>query len=105
MPVRGIPPDTRWASRAIALRASGTTKGGACLRASGTTSREGGNQISAMPVSRRQAERVNWSVATVFFVVGLALSAWFTQIPQFKAALSLSDAQLGAALLCPVAGA
>jgi hypothetical protein len=117
MPVRGIPPDTRWASRAIALRASGTTKRGACLRASGTTkrgaclrasgttSREGGNQISAMPVSRRQAERVNWSVATVFFVVGLALSAWFTQIPQFKAALSLSDAQLGAALLCPVAGA
>lgn len=56
-------------------------------------------------VSRGQAERVSWSVAAVFFVVGLTLSAWFTQIPQFKAALSLTDAQLGAALLCPVAGA
>jgi fucose permease len=44
-------------------------------------------------------------VAAVFFVVGLVLSAWFTQIPQFKAALSLSDGQLGLALLCPAAGA
>ncbi len=61
--------------------------------------------MSAVPVSRAHAERVSWSVAAVFFVVGLALSAWFTQIPQFKAALSLNDAQLGAALLCPVAGA
>jgi hypothetical protein len=41
----------------------------------------------------------------VFFVIGLTLSAWFTQIPQFKAALSLSDAELGAALLFPAPGA
>jgi hypothetical protein len=61
--------------------------------------------MSAVAVSRSQAERVSWSVAAVFFVIGLSLSAWFTQIPQFKAALSLDDAQLGAALLCPVAGA
>src|SRR5690348_2342130 len=61
--------------------------------------------MSAVAVSRSQAERVSWSVAAVFFVIGLALSAWFTQIPQFKAALSLDDAQLGTALLCPVAGA
>ena len=61
--------------------------------------------MSAVPVSQAQAERVSWSVAAVFFVVGLALSAWFTQIPQFKAVLSLNDAQLGAASLCPVAGA
>lgn len=60
--------------------------------------------MSAVAVSRSQAERVSWSVAAVFFVIGLSLSAWFTQIPQFKAALSLDDAQLGAALLCPVAG-
>jgi hypothetical protein len=56
-------------------------------------------------VSRERAQRASLSVAVVFFVVGLVLSAWFTQIPQFKAELSLSDAQLGAALLCPAAGA
>ena len=55
--------------------------------------------------ARQQAERAAWSVAAVFFVIGLALSAWFTQIPQFKAALALSDGALGVALLCPVASA
>jgi hypothetical protein len=52
-----------------------------------------------------EAERVSWSVAAVFFVVGLVMAGWYTQIPQFKASLSLSDAQLGLALLCPAGGA
>src|SRR5215469_12028569 len=61
--------------------------------------------MSPATVTKALAERASWSVAAVFGVVGLVLSAWFTQIPQFKAALSLSDAQLGLALLCPTAGA
>ena len=31
--------------------------------------------MSAVAVRRSQAERVSWSVAAVFFVMGLALSA------------------------------
>lgn len=52
-----------------------------------------------------RAERASWSVAAVFLVSGLILAAWFTQIPQFKSSLSLSDGQLGLALLCPGFGA
>jgi len=50
--------------------------------------------MSAATVTKALAGRASWSVAAVFGVVGLVLSAWFTQIPQFKAALSLSDAAL-----------
>jgi predicted MFS family arabinose efflux permease len=49
--------------------------------------------------------QARWAVAAVFFLVGLLLSAWFTQIPQFKSALALSDGALGVALLSPAAGA
>jgi len=52
------------------------------------------------PVNRRVL-----AVAAAFFVVGLVLSAWFTQIPQFKARLGLGDGILGLALFCPAAGA
>jgi hypothetical protein len=41
---RGTPPEPRWASRSVGLRASGTTMRAAVLRASGTTSREGGQR-------------------------------------------------------------
>jgi len=51
------------------------------------------------------AARARWSVTAVFFLVGLMLSAWFTQIPQFKSELGLTDGQLGAALLFPAGGA
>lgn len=49
--------------------------------------------------------QAQWAVAAAFFVVGLVLSAWFTQIPQFKVRLGLGDGILGIALLCPAAGA
>ena len=52
-----------------------------------------------------EAERAFLAVAAAFFVVGLVLSAWFTQIPQFKARLGLGDGILGLALFCPAAGA
>ncbi len=52
-----------------------------------------------------EAERALLAVAAAFFVVGLVLSAWFTQIPQFKARLGLGDGILGLALFCPAAGA
>jgi MFS family permease len=52
-----------------------------------------------------EAERALVAVAAAFFVVGLVLSAWFTQIPQFKARLGLGDGVLGLALFCPAAGA
>lgn len=52
-----------------------------------------------------EAERALIAVAAAFFVVGLVLSAWFTQIPQFKARLGLGDGILGLALFCPAAGA
>lgn len=55
--------------------------------------------------SSAEAERALWAVAAAFFVVGLVLSAWFTQIPQFKARLGLGDGILGLALFCPAAGA
>jgi predicted MFS family arabinose efflux permease len=44
-------------------------------------------------------------MTAVYFTVGLLLSAWFTQIPQLKSGLRLSDGQLGFALLCPAIGA
>jgi MFS family permease len=66
------------------------------------TAAEGAGTV---PADRARLDRARWSITGVFFVVGLALSAWFTQIPQFKAALGLSDARLGFALLFPAAGA
>jgi predicted MFS family arabinose efflux permease len=60
----------------------------------------------AVPAGRAErAERAKWAVAAVFFEVGFVLSAWFTQIPQFKARIGLTDGTLGLALLCPAAGA
>jgi len=61
--------------------------------------------MSTAQVDKARAERAQWAVAAAFFVVGLVLSAWFTQIPQFKARLGLGDGILGVALLCPAAGA
>lgn len=61
--------------------------------------------MSAVPLGKARAERAQLAVAADFFVVGLVLSAWFTQIPQFKARLGLGDGILGVALLCPAAGA
>lgn len=52
-----------------------------------------------------RAAPARWATAAVFFLVGLLLSAWFTQIPQFKSALALSDGRLGVTLLFPAAGA
>jgi MFS family permease len=60
---------------------------------------------AAGPVSPARAGRAQWAVAADFFVVGFVLSAWFTQIPQFKVRLGLGDGTLGVALLCPAAGA
>ena len=51
------------------------------------------------------AVRARWAMTAVYFTVGLLLSAWFTQIPQLKSGLRLSDGQLGFALLCPAIGA
>ncbi|MHA6762989.1 MFS transporter [Streptacidiphilus sp. PAMC 29251] len=57
------------------------------------------------PLSERRLGRARLAVLGVFFSVGLVLSAWFTQIPQFKSSLGLSDGRLGVALLCPAIGA
>jgi predicted MFS family arabinose efflux permease len=64
-------------------------------------------QASPAQASPAQASpaQARWAVAAIFFLVGLMLSAWFTQIPQFKSALALSDGELGVALLFPAAGA
>lgn len=53
----------------------------------------------------REAGQARWAVTSFFFVVGLLLSAWFTQIPQFKSGLGLSNGELGVCLLFPAAGA
>jgi MFS family permease len=61
--------------------------------------------MTAAQLDKTRARRAQVAVAAAFFVVGLVLSAWFTQIPQFKARLGLGDGTLGIALLCPAAGA
>jgi MFS family permease len=67
--------------------------------------RAGGAPISTATADKATAQRAVWAVAAAFFVVGLVLSAWFTEIPEFKARLGLSDGLLGVALLCPAGGA
>jgi MFS family permease len=57
------------------------------------------------PQQAARTLRARWAITAVFFVVGLLLSAWFTQIPQLKSALRLSDGELGVALLFPAVGA
>ena len=62
-------------------------------------------KINGNRMLRLRCSMYNGTFDAVFATIGLVLSAWFTQIPQFKAALSVSDGQLGVALLCPAAGA
>jgi hypothetical protein len=57
------------------------------------------------PPAARSLTRVRWAVTAVFFIIGLLLSVWFTQIPQLRHALHLSDGELGVVLLFPAVGA
>jgi MFS family permease len=60
---------------------------------------------SQAPPADAARVRARWAITGVYFTVGLLTSAWFTQIPQLKSELRLSDGQLGVALLVPAAGA
>jgi fucose permease len=53
----------------------------------------------------RGTARVRWAAAGLFFVIGVVISTWFSRIPQFKTALSLTDTELAVALLAPTVGA
>jgi predicted MFS family arabinose efflux permease len=64
-----------------------------------------GPPASGDAVAPAAVRRARQGITVVFFVVGLQISAWFTQIPQIKSGLRLSDGALGLALLCPAAGA
>jgi MFS family permease len=52
-----------------------------------------------------RAHHARWAMIGVFFLVGTVMASWFTQLPQFKTALGLTDGQLGVALFSPAAGA
>ncbi|MGI9254738.1 MAG: MFS transporter, partial [Thermomicrobiales bacterium] len=60
---------------------------------------------SSLPTALSPAlVRARWAVFAFFLIAGFAFSAWAVRIPDIKAKLGLSEAQLGLALLGSAAG-
>ena len=53
----------------------------------------------------RSAAQARLAAAGAFFIVGVAISTWFTEIPRFSGLLHLSPGVLAIALVAPTVGA